>query len=353
MSFGALSKPAVQALSHGANMAGCFVDTGEGGLSPFHLEGGCDIVFEIGTAKYGVRDSEGKLDDDLLRKIAEHDVVKMIEVKLAQGAKPGKGGMLPGSKVTREIAKVRGIPKGVASISPNRHEEIDSVDDLLDFIGHVRDVSQLPTGFKTVLGAYGWLDNLCDAIDARGIEHAPDFITLDGGEGGTGASPMSLMDNVGLSVRESLPMLHDILVRRGLRDRIKIIAAGKLVTPADVAWAYCAGADIVNTARGFMFSLGCIQALRCHTNNCPTGVTTHKKSLQRGLDPELKSVQVANYVEKMRKDVAMIAHSCGAAHARALKPRHVRIVQEDGGSVPLDELLASRRPLSPDQYCEI
>ena len=262
----------------------------------------------------------------------------MIELKLAQGAKPGKGGMLPGSKVTKEIAKIRGIPAGKASISPNRHKEIDNVEDLLDFIGRIRDVSGLPTGFKTVLGAYGWVYDLCDAIERRGIEHAPDFITIDGGEGGTGAAPMSLMDNVGLSVKHALPMVNDILVRRGLRDRIKIIAAGKLVTPAEVAWAYCAGADIVNTARGFMFSLGCIQALRCHTNNCPTGVTTHKKSLQGGLDPKIKAERVASYVEKMRKDVAMIAHSCGAAHARGLKPYHVRIVQEDGSSIPLNEL---------------
>ena len=338
MSYGALSKPAVQALSHGAKKAGCFVDTGEGGVSPYHLEGGCDLVFEIGTAKYGVRDKNGNLDDKKLAAVAQRPEVKMIELKLAQGAKPGKGGMLPGSKVTKEIAKIRGIPAGKASISPNRHKEIDNVEDLLDFIGRIRDVSGLPTGFKTVLGAYGWVYDLCDAIERRGIEHAPDFITIDGGEGGTGAAPMSLMDNVGLSVKHALPMVNDILVRRGLRDRIKIIAAGKLVTPAEVAWAYCAGADIVNTARGFMFSLGCIQALRCHTNNCPTGVTTHKKSLQGGLDPKIKAERVASYVEKMRKDVAMIAHSCGAAHARGLKPYHVRIVQEDGSSIPLNEL---------------
>ena len=205
-------------------------------------------------------------------------------------------------------------------------------------------------GFKTVLGAYGWVDQLCDAIEKRGIESAPDFITLDGGEGGTGAAPMSLMDNVGLPIKQALPMLSHILHRRGMSDRIKVIAAGKLVTPAEVAWAYCAGADVVNTARGFMFSLGCIQALRCHTNNCPTGITTHKKSLQGGLNPKEKAIRVANYVEKMRKDVAMIAHSCGAAHARDLKSYHVRIVQDDGVSVPLDVLCEKMRPLAPDEY---
>ncbi len=350
MSFGSLSKPAIGALSRGAAQARCYLNTGEGGLAPYHLEGGADIVFQMGTAKYGCRDNNALLDEDKLAAIAAHSQVKMIEVKLAQGAKPGKGGILPAVKVTPEIANIRGIPAGEASISPNRHAEINNVEELLDFVERVRRVSGLPTGFKTVMGAYGWVDDLCDAIERRGIEAAPDFITLDGGDGGTGAAPMSLMDNVGLPLKQALPMLTDILERRGLRGRIKIIASGKLVTPAEVAWAYCAGADVVNTARGFMFSIGCIQALRCHTNNCPTGVTTHKKSLQAGLDPKSKAPQVAHYVEKMRKDVAMIAHSCGAAHARNLKRFHVRIQQDDGMSVPLDELLARARPLAPEDY---
>ena len=349
MSYGSLSKPAIQTLSRGAQQAGCYLNTGEGGVSPYHLEGGCDVVFQIGTAKYGVRDGNGAMDDEALARIAANPSVKMIELKLAQGAKPGKGGILPASKVSKEVAKIRGIAPKKASISPNRHPEIDNVTELLDYIDRIRRVSGLPTGFKTVLGAYGWLDELCDEIEARGIEHAPDFITLDGGDGGTGAAPMSLMDNVGLPVKQALPMLNDILVRRGLRERIKIIASGKLVTPAEVAWAYCAGADVVNTARGFMFSIGCIQALRCHSNNCPTGITTHKKSLQGGIVPREKAPRVAQYVEKMRKDVAMIAHSCGAPHARALKPFHVRIVQEDGGSLPLDELCARNRPQAPQK----
>ncbi len=338
MSYGALSKPAVKALSRGAQLAKCYMNTGEGGLSPYHLEGGGDVIFQIGTAKYGVRRDDGGLDDEKLKAIASKPEVKMIELKLAQGAKPGKGGILPAEKVTKEVSKIRGIPIGKPSISPNRHPEIDSVDDLLDMINHIRTVSGLPTGFKTVIGAYGWIDEFCDAIERRGLDAAPDFITIDGGDGGTGAAPMSLMDNVGLPLKNALPLLADILERRGMRDRIRIIASGKLVTPAEVAWAYCAGADVVNTARGFMFSVGCIQALRCHTNNCPTGVTTHKKHLQAGLDPKRKAPQVARYVEKMRKDVAMIAHSCGAPHARALRRHHVRIVQADGASVPLDIL---------------
>jgi len=336
MSYGAISRPAVRALSRGAQMAGCWMSTGEGGLSKFHLEGGADIVFQIGTAKYGVRTPDGRLDEAKLAEIAAHPNVKMIELKLAQGAKPGKGGVLPGAKVTREIAKIRGIPAGQDSISPNRHPDIDSVADLLDFIDSIRTIAKKPVGFKTVVGAYGWLSDLCAEIHKRGLESAPDFIIIDGGDGGTGAAPLALMDNVGLPLRQALPMVVHMLEKGGLRERIKVIASGKLVTPAEVAWAYCAGADSVNTARGFMFSIGCIQALRCHTNTCPTGITTHKKHLQGGLNPAEKSVRAKNYVEKMRKDVGMIAHSCGAAHARDLKPHHVRIVQSDGRSVPMD-----------------
>ncbi len=338
MSFGAISRPAVRALSRGAKKAGCWFNTGEGGLSPYHLEGGCDIVFQIGTAKYGVRDEIGTLNDDKLREIAAHEQVKMFEVKMSQGAKPGKGGILPGAKVTREVAKIRGIKQGRDSISPNRHLEVDSNSDLLDLIGHVRAVTGKPVGFKAVIGAYGWLDSLCDEIKSRGIESAPDFIAIDSGDGGTGAAPMPLMDNVGLPIKQSLPMVVDILMRHGLRDRIRVIASGKLITPAEVAWAYCAGADFVASARGFMFALGCIQAMKCNKNTCPTGITTHDKRLQRGLDPADKAERVNNFVQKMRYGVGVIAHSCGARHPRALKRYHVRIVQGDGRSTPLDEL---------------
>lgn len=338
MSFGAISQPAVKALSRGAKLANCWLNTGEGGLSPYHLEGGCDIVFQIGTAKYGVRDADGKMSDDKLREIAGHDQVRMFELKMSQGAKPGKGGILPAAKVTEEIAMIRGIVAGRESISPNRHPEVDSNGELLDVIERIRSVTGKPVGFKCVIGAYGWLDGLCNEIHVRGIESAPDFIAIDGGDGGTGAAPMPLMDNVGLPVRQSLPMIVDILIRHGLRDRIKVIVSGKLITPAEVAWAYCAGADFVTSARGFMFALGCIQALKCNKNTCPTGITTHKKHLQRGLDPNDKAQRVYNFVKKMRYGVGIIAHSCGARHPRALKRYHVRIVQSDGRSIPLDEL---------------
>jgi len=186
MSFGAISRPAVEALSHGAAKAGAWINTGEGGLASHHLSGGADIVFQIGTAKYGVRTPDGRLDDNKLRDVAAHERVKMIELKLSQGAKPGKGGILPGAKVTEEVAAIRGIPIGQDSISPNRHAEINSVDDLIDFVNRLRDVSGKPVGFKAVLGGYGWLDELCERIVNRGIEIAPDFITVDGGDGGSG-----------------------------------------------------------------------------------------------------------------------------------------------------------------------
>lgn len=346
MSYGALSTPAVRALSNGAKMAGCWMNTGEGGLAPYHLEGGCDVVFQIGTAKYGVRDAAGQLSDGKLREVASHEQVRMFELKLAQGAKPGKGGILPGAKVNAEIAAIRGIPEGEDSISPNRHTDIGNIDELLDKIAHIREVTGKPVGFKTVIGAYGWIEELFAEINRRGAASAPDFITVDGGDGGTGAAPLPLIDNVGLALREALPMLVDLRDAAGLKDRIRIIASGKLVTPADVAWAICAGADFVISARGFMFALGCIQAMKCDKNTCPTGITTHNPALQRGLDPANKAVRVANFVTQMRKEVGMIAHSCGVSEPRRLKRYHVRLVCADGRSRPLDELYP---PVEPKQ----
>ncbi len=338
MSYGSISRPAVRALSRGAKSAGIWLNTGEGGLAPHHLEGGCDIVFQIGTANYGVRDTEGRLSDEKLAGVAAHEQVRMFELKLSQGAKPGKGGILPAVKVTNEIASIRGIPVHQASISPNRHPDIDSAADLLDVIGRIRDVTGKPVGFKAVIGDFAWLDELCEEIHKRGVASAPDFITVDGGDGGSGAAPMPLMDNVGMVVRESLPLLVDQLISRGLRERIRVITSGKLIVPSEAAWAYCAGADFVTSARGFMFALGCIQAMQCNRNTCPTGVATHNRRLQRGLDPADKSERVARYARTIAREIAMIAHSCGVSEPRQLERRHCRIVTETGRSVPLDEI---------------
>lgn len=292
---------------------------------------------QIGTAKYGVRDEHGQLSDDKLREKAAYEQVRMFEIKLSQGAKPGKGGILPGQKVTAEISTIRGIPMGKDSISPNRHPDINSIDDLLDMIARVRKVTGKPCGFKMVLGDTQWLADFARKIQQRGIESAPDFITLDSSDGGTGAAPMSLMDSVGLPLRESLPILIDVLISQGLRERIRIIASGKLITPTDVAAALCIGADFVVSARGFMFSLGCIQSLQCNKNTCPTGIATHNPELQHGLVPVEKAERVASYHHNLVHEVEIISHSCGVAEPRQLNRQHCAIF-EGGRSVPLDIL---------------
>jgi len=338
MSYGAISKPAVQALSYGAQKASAWINTGEGGLSPYHLEGGADIVFQIGTAKYGVRDKDGNLSDEKLREIAAHENVRMFEIKMSQGAKPGKGGMLPAAKVDDEISQIRGIPVHTDSISPNRHPEIENNDDLIDMINHIRKVTGKPVGFKAVIGDKTWLREFLAVVNKRGKETAPDFITIDSADGGTGAAPMSLLDYVGMPIHESLPLAIDTICKAGLRDRIKVVASGKLINPAEVAWALCVGADFITSARGFMFSLGCIQALQCHQNTCPTGITTHDKKLQRGLVAEQKSTRVCNYIKNMAYEVGLIAHSCGVRSPRELTRQHARIVQDNGTSTMLADI---------------
>ncbi|WP_439134083.1 FMN-binding glutamate synthase family protein [Pseudomaricurvus sp.] len=344
MSFGALSVPAVQALSQGAKEAGIWMNTGEGGLSPYHLQGGCDIVFQIGTAKYGVRTPDGLLDDEKLKAVADHPQVKMIEVKLSQGAKPGKGGILPGEKVTPLIASTRGIPVGMSSISPNGHPDIRSIDELLTFIHRVREVSGKPTGFKVVIGESQWLDELCQAIHQRGLEYAPDFITIDSADGGTGAAPQSLIDYVGLPLKRSLPLVIDKLNEYGLRQRIKVIGSGKMINPSDVAWALCVGADVAVSARGFMFALGCIQALQCNKNTCPTGITTHDPELQKGLNPANKTVRVKSFARNLMYEVGVIANSCGVSEPRQLTRRHAQVTNSDGIPRPLNEVYPDTVP---------
>ncbi len=346
MSYGALSQPAVRALSMGAAKAGCWLNTGEGGLAPAHLEGGCDLVFQIGTAKYGVRDGDGHLSEPRLRELAALEQIRMFEIKLSQGAKPGKGGILPAVKVTPEIAAIRGIPAGQDSLSPNRHPDINTLDDLLDQIARIRDITGKPVGFKTVIGSLDWLDELCAIVLRRGVESAPDFITVDSAEGGSGAAPMPLMDGVGMLLSDSLPAVVDRLTAWNLRDRIKVIASGKLINPRGAAWALAVGADFVNSARGFMFALGCIQAMQCNKNTCPTGVTTHNPRLQRGLVPQDKAERVAHFARNMEKEIAMIAHSCGVPQPRALGRRHARMMVEHGRSVGFEELYPPPQPRS-------
>jgi len=336
MSFGALSAPAIRALSKGAAKSGIWFNTGEGGLSQHHLEFGPDLIFQIGTAKYGVRDVHGKLDAQALRNVSQH--VKAFELKLSQGAKPGRGGVLPARKVTEEIAKIRGIPAGVISSSPNRHPEINNCDQLLEMLHFIREVTGLPVGFKAVFGSDSFPRDLCETIHRRGLDFAPDFITVDGGEGGTGAAPQVLADNVGMSIRESLPMVVDTLSLYDLRQHIRIIASGKLVTSSDVALALCMGADFAVSARGFMFALGCIQSLQCHKDICPTGITTHNPRLQKGLVVSDKGDRVASYAHWVNHEINVIAHSCGLSNAREFRREHVRLVVGHGQSQPLNAI---------------
>tara|TARA_R110002110_G_scaffold91264_1_gene237355 strand:+ start:2768 stop:4321 length:1554 start_codon:yes stop_codon:yes gene_type:complete len=346
MSFGALSAPAISALSRGAKKAGIWLNTGEGAISGYHLEGGCDIVFQIGTAKYGVRDEHGALSDTKLRTLAEIEQVRMFEIKLSQGAKPGKGGILPGEKVTDVIATTRGIPVGEDSLSPNRHTDINCMSDLLDMIHRVREVTGKPVGIKAVIGQTQWLEDLCLHIHERGLDYAPDFFTVDSADGGTGAAPQSLIDYMGLPVNQSLPIVVDTLVRYQLKERIRVISSGKMVNPAGVAAALCLGADCVNSARGFMFALGCIQALQCNKNTCPTGITTHNEELQRGLDPTDKATRVASYAHNLMHEVEVISHSCGCKEPGQLNRGHAQVISETGFPKPLTALHPYAQPLA-------
>jgi len=330
MSYGALSSAAVLSLSRGAKQAGIWMATGEGGLSNYHLDGGADIVMQIGTAKYGVRDAEGNLSDERLRAIAAYPQVRMFEVKLAQGAKPGKGGILPGAKVSAEIAAIRGIPEGQDSISPNRHRDIGNTSELGAFVNRVRSVTGRPVGVKIVAGHPEFLDEwFADCV--ANPEHCPDYISVDGGEGGTGAAPAALADYVGMPITQALPLVADARARHGLADRIRLVASGKLITPDKVAWALSMGADFVVSARGFMFSLGCIQAMKCGSGQCPTGVTAVEPKLIAGLDPTDKAVRVKRYAERVIDEVGIIAHACGLSDPSGFNPSHVTQIERGVG----------------------
>jgi glutamate synthase domain-containing protein 2 len=336
MSFGALSPNSVRALSRGAKLAGCYMSTGEGSLSPYHVEGDCDILYQIGPAKFGCRTPDGLFDDEKAKQILALPQVKMVEIKLGQGAKPGKGGVLPKEKITKEIAEIRGIHMGEDCHSPNRFEEFHDASSLLDFIERVRGLTGKPIGLKMVVGAASEVEELCREIRKRG--DGPDFIAIDGKEGGSGAAPLALADYVGLPLIDGLTVVDAALRRFGLRDDVTLIASGRIATGGDVATHIALGADLVHIARGFLFSIGCIQALRCHTNKCPTGVTTQNRWLQSGLDPADKGVRVMNYSIALERDLQMITRSCGLQHPSELHRGHVVVNVAPGVRKSLLEL---------------
>ena len=327
MSFGALSANAIRALNQGAQKGGFMHDTGEGSISRYHRpdnahEAGGDLVWEIGSGYFGCRNDDGSFSAEKFAANAQLPQVKMIEVKLSQGAKPGHGGMLPGAKVSIEIATARGVPVGVDCISPSSHSAFDTPISLLQFIDRLRTLSGgKPTGFKLAIGHPWEFFGIVKAMLQTGI--TPDFIVVDGGEGGTGAAPVEFSDHVGVPLQEALLLVHDTLVGANLRDQVKIGASGKIISAFDIARTLALGADWCNSARGFMFALGCIQSQNCHTDRCPTGVATQDALRQRALVVPDKAERVANFHQSTLKALAELIAAAGLAHPSELKPHHL------------------------------
>ncbi|MBT8257046.1 MAG: FMN-binding glutamate synthase family protein [Bacteroidia bacterium] len=312
MSFGSLSAKAVESLNKGIKLAGAFHNTGEGGLSPYHCNGG-DVIFHFGTGYFGVRDKDGNFSmDKMVEMVENHPYIKAIEIKLSQGAKPGKGGVLPGKKISREIAEIRGVEIGKDVLSPPTHSAFKSVKELADLIEAIAERTGLPVGIKAAVGKLDQWEELADIMIETG--RGPDFITVDGGEGGTGAAPPSFADHVSLPWVYGFSDLYKMFQNKGLTKRLVFIGSGKLGFPAKAAMAFSMGADIINVAREAMMSIGCIQAQVCHTNRCPSGVATQSKWLQNGINVPLKSERLAQYFKTFRKELIEITHAAGYEH---------------------------------------
>jgi glutamate synthase domain-containing protein 2 len=321
MSFGSLSKNAILALNGGAKLGNFAHDTGEGGLSPYHLEPGGDLIWEIGTGYFAARTLDGKFSPELFKEKASLPQVKMTELKLSQGAKPGHGGILPAAKVTQEIAQIRNVPMGQDVLSPPAHTAFSTPIEMMEFLQKMRDLSGgKPVGFKLCLGKRREFLALCKAMQVTGI--VPDFITVDGGEGGTGAAPLEFTNSVGAPLRESLIFVHNALTGFALRKQVKVLCSGRIVSGADVVMRLATGADGCNSARAMMMALGCIQALRCNTNHCPTGVATQNPSLVAGLDVSDKTRRVASYHKETVRNVAELIGAMGLSHTSELRPWH-------------------------------
>jgi len=323
MSFGSLSGNAIQALNRGAAMAGCLHNTGEGGLSKHHRHGG-ELIYQIGTAYFGCRDEDGRFSLPRLKDLTSSAPIRALEVKLSQGAKPGLGGLLPAVKVSPEIAEARGVPEGRDCISPSRHAEFHDVDSMLDWVEMLAAETGLPVGIKSAVGDLDFWHDLADAMESS--ERGVDFINIDGGEGGTGASPLIFTDAVSLPFRLGFSRVYAIFAERGMQERLVWIGAGKLGLPDNAIVAFGLGADMVNVGREAMLAVGCIQAQKCHTDECPTGVATQNKWLAHGLDPASKSVRAANYVKTLRRDLLKVSEACGVEHPALIGPDAVEIL---------------------------
>ena len=321
MSFGALSPNAVRALNAGARKGGFAQDTGEGGVSPYHRENGGDLIWEIGSGYFGCRNPDGSFNPQEFARVAADEQIKMVELKMSQGAKPGHGGVLPAAKVSEEISKIRGVPMGQDCISPASHRAFSTPLGMMAFIGEMRRLSGgKPAGFKLCVGHPWEFLAICKAMRESGIY--PDFIVVDGKEGGTGAAPLEFMDHLGMPMREGVNFVHNALVGINARDRIRIGAAGKIATAFDVARAMSIGADWCNSARGFMFALGCIQSLSCHTDHCPTGVTSQDPARYRALVVPHKAERVYNYHRATLMELAELLAAAGLDHPQEIRPLH-------------------------------
>ena len=322
MSYGSLSQQAVLSLNKGAKIGGFYHNTGEGGLTPYHRENGGDLVWQIGTGYFSCRNRDGNFDPTRFKDLATLDQVKMIEIKLSQGAKPGHGGILPAAKVTQEISQIRGVEMGKDVISPPAHTAFSTPIQMLEFIQTLRETSGgKPVGFKFCVGKRREFFSIVKAMMKTKI--TPDFITIDGGEGGTGAAPLEFSNSVGTPLNDGLIFVHNALVGTHLRDQIKLIVSGKVTTGFNIASKIALGADLCNSARGMLFSLGCIQALRCNSNNCPTGIATQRPDLTVGLDVTDKSVRVARYQKETVKSFLEVISASGATHPSELRPWHI------------------------------
>ena len=336
MSFGSLSGNAIEAINRGAADAGCLHNTGEGAVSRYHRHG-ADLVFQIGTAYFGCRDEEGRFSLPRLQELIARTPIRALEIKLSQGAKPGLGGVLPGPKVSREIAETRGVPEGVDCLSPSRHSEFDDVDSLLDFVEMLAAETGLPVGIKSAVGDIQFWEDLAGAMAAdpqRGV----DFVTIDGGEGGTGASPLIFTDAVSLPFRLGFSRVYAEFARRGLHEDVTFIGSGKLGLPDNAVVAFALGVDLVNVGREAMLAVGCVQAQKCHTGECPTGVATQNAWLARGLDPVEKAERVANYVKTLRRDLLKVAETCGVEHPALIGPDSIEIIDTLSTGRLLDEV---------------
>ncbi|RYZ94602.1 MAG: FMN-binding glutamate synthase family protein, partial [Proteobacteria bacterium] len=337
MSYGSLSKAAVSALGNGAREGNFYHNTGEGGLSPYHLATGADIVWQIGTGYFSARKANGEFDPALFQKGALRPQVKMIEIKISQGAKPGHGGVLPAEKVSQEIADIRGVEVGKTVVSPPGHTAFSDPRGLCAFVQQLRELSGgKPVGFKLCLGRREEFMEICAAISQTKIY--PDFITVDGGEGGTGAAPFDFINYVGSPLKEALYFVDQSLKQAGLREHIKIIASGKVMSGFNLFEKISLGADLCNSARGMMLAMGCIQAYRCNTNLCPTGITTSDPALMAGLDVPSKSKRVASFHKKTVESLAELVGAAGLRHPKEINPAHISC-RQDGKVLTLAEFL--------------